>query len=108
MKRRVILSLAGLGLLAGLSVPAVVPGPTCADVGFLGIEVHSQHIIRQRHRRGSLGLAACAGRGRSGDRGLRRGRPRWTGSRIPLPEAPPPARRSVSQANSPGSHEPAH
>ena len=33
------------GVLAALALPAAAQG-TCSDVGFLGIEVHGQHVVR--------------------------------------------------------------
>ena len=33
------------GALASMALPAAAHG-TCSDVGFLGIEVHGQHVVR--------------------------------------------------------------
>jgi hypothetical protein len=33
------------GLLAAMALPAAAHG-TCSDVGFLGVEVHGQHVVR--------------------------------------------------------------
>jgi len=111
MRRRLLLSLAGLGLLAGLSVPAVsAADPTCADVGFLGIEVHSQHIIRDYVTGGALSGwppepgevgAAIAGSGAVVHGGPGPGFHFLNGFA-------PGASFCLSQANSPGSHEDPH
>jgi hypothetical protein len=53
--RRLILTLAGVaGLLAALAGPVAAHGPTCADLGPLGIEVHGQHIVRDYVTGGAL------------------------------------------------------
>ena len=55
MRRRFVSLLAAVGLLATLGVPAALAADrTCADVAFLGIEVHSQHIIRDYVTGGAL------------------------------------------------------
>jgi hypothetical protein len=106
-----LLTLAGLGLLAGMSVPgASAAGPTCSDVAFLGIEVHSQHIIRDYVTGGALAgwppEPGEVGQAIAGSGAVVRGGP-GPGFHFPNGFAPG-ASFCLSQANSPGSHEDPH
>lgn len=53
--RRLIVTVVGVaGLLATMVGPVAAHGPTCADVGALGIVVHGQHVVRDYVTGGAL------------------------------------------------------
>jgi hypothetical protein len=48
-------ALAGLAVLAVSVAPTAAHEPTCSEVGFLGIVVHGQHVVRDYVTGGALG-----------------------------------------------------
>lgn len=105
--RRMRIALAGALLLAGLAAGTVAAhDPTCADVGFLGIGVHGQHIVRDYVTGGALGAswppsggavgAAVAGSGAAV--------PGGPGPGFHFPNEIAPGASFCTGSNSPGAH----
>lgn len=44
-RRLLVVAVLLVGVLAALALPAAAHG-TCSDVGFLAVEVHGQHVVR--------------------------------------------------------------
>lgn len=106
--RRPIIVLTALALGLALAGPAAANEPTCSDVGFLGIEVHGQHVVRDYVTGGGLGSWPPAG-GVVGDAAG------GSGASLPggpgpgfhfahIPPIAPGASFCNSQSNSPGFH----
>ena len=111
MKRvRLSVALVGGMILAASLFPAVASahGPTCADFGALGIEVHGQHVVRDYVVGGSIGDWPPSG-GVVGDAvgGQGAALPGGPGPGFHFPNGfAPGASFCNSQSNSPGFHVP--
>jgi len=105
--RRPIIVLTALALGLALAGPAAANEPTCSDVGFLGIEVHGQHVVRDYVTGGGLDEwppAGGVGQYVGGEGAAIPGGP-GPGFHFPNGVAPG-ASFCNSQSNSPGFHVP--
>lgn len=105
MRRFGMILVGTAGLLLAAVGPATAHDPTCSDVGFLAIEVHGQHVVRDYVTGGELsGWPATGGVGQyvAGEGAAVPGGP-GPGFHFVIGAAPG-ASFCIPQAGSPGFH----
>lgn len=103
--RTVRMLAASFALSLALAVPVSAHGPTCADVGALGIVVHGQHVVRDYVTGGSLAGWPPVGGFGSVVGGTGAALPGGPGPGFHFPNAVAPgASFCLANAQSPGSH----
>lgn len=108
MRRSIVGLAAAAALCLAVAGPVVAHGPTCADFGALGIEVHGQHVVRDYVTGGALaGWPPSGGQVGAAVAGGGAALPGGPGPGFHFPNGfAPGASFCNSQAQSPGFHVP--